>query len=246
METPILHIPFQVKSWDADSNRRMTFAALSRYFQEAAHRHAEKLGFGYERMLGNGMAWVLGRIQIRLIEAPIWEQEVLVETWPKGKDQAYYLRDFRIEDAKGQHMGSATSSWLLIDINNRRPRSFKPLDALAMDIPDRHAIRSLAPRLAPLQGIPEHFQHKVMHSDIDVNGHMNFSQYVRLMEDLFFENGKEYRQIRELNINFLSELHKGDIIDIQRIMNTGDKCCYFSFLNRELNTESARAQILFA
>lgn len=236
---------YEVKSWDIDYAKRLTMQGVARFIQESAYQNAEELGFGYHRMSKNGMTWVMSRIQIRMLDFPYWGDKIVLETWPKGKESAFYLRDFRFVDAKGTHFGSVTSSWLLIDLLKRRPRSFKPLDALSEKLPDRHAIRKSAPKIDPVAGPSDHFQSPVYFSDIDVNGHMNFCRYVKWMEDLSKEASSEYVSIKEVVINFLSELHEGDTVVIHRQIQPADGSCFFSFVSKNLNTESARGWVQF-
>jgi acyl-ACP thioesterase len=154
-----------------------------------------------------------------------------------------YIRDFRILNHKEEHLGSVTSSWLIIDTAKRRPSSFKPLDQMLDGLSDRHAIRTSAAKLPALQSPWETFESKVYPSDIDVNGHVNNTRYIRWACDHLGTPMNKPVQIREITLNFLSELHLDDVVEIHRQKFADDNSMLFSIVNKGLNTESARVSV---
>lgn len=234
---------YTVRSYDADQSGLLTFESLARFLQESAYHHAEALGVGYNRLKANGLGWVLSRLHIRMADPPMWGDHVIVETWPKQKDRIFYIRDFRLLNEKDEHLASVTSSWLVIDMNKRRPSSFKPLDAMLGDLPDRHAIRTAAEKLPALQEPWNIYEHKVFPSDIDVNGHVNNTRYIRWACDHLGSPERKKVQVKEVTLNFLSELHLNDSIEIHRKAFPEGDSYLFSIVNQDLNTESARIQV---
>lgn len=66
--------------------------------------------------------WVLSRLHVQIQKYPLWRDRIQVETWATsrlGGVRAY--RDFRLLDANDEPVGAATSLWLLLDVNTRRP-----------------------------------------------------------------------------------------------------------------------------
>lgn len=81
---------FIIPCYGVDASMFMKPASFMDFAQEAANRHADIMGFGYDNLQETGIAWVLSRIHIRFVKHPVWRDEVDFVTWHKG------LRGFSI------------------------------------------------------------------------------------------------------------------------------------------------------
>ena len=111
---------FEVTSYDTDVSHFLKPGAFMDLAQEIAYVSATSLGFGYEDLQRYGTAWVLSRMHIEFPAPPRWRDEVELQTWHKGFEGPFYVRDFRMLGADGQPAVLATSSWLIIDVESRR------------------------------------------------------------------------------------------------------------------------------
>lgn len=203
---------YHVNWYDADCTGRLSLPALCGFLEETSWRHANHLNIGWTEANKQHNAWVLVRMQMQIDEWPLWNQAIRVVTWPRGVDKLFAYRDFRIEDMKGRILVHVTSTWLVLDIESRRPvRPELVKDALTYILPDR-ALSNDATKL--------NFPHindsnllgeiKVSYPDIDLNGHTNNIRYTEwilrhLPEKLLKEN-----PIKHFAINYLAESHIGD------------------------------------
>ena len=55
-----------------------------------------------------------------VFDKELWRDIVHLKTWHKGAFKVLYLRDFQLFDEAGEALASATTSWLIIDMNTRR------------------------------------------------------------------------------------------------------------------------------
>ncbi len=94
---------------------------MANFFQEMAYHHANQLGFGYDDLKEKQTFWVLSRMKIRIDQYPVWDDKVSVETWHRGMERLFGLRDFRVMDQSGKILGKATTAWLILDSQTRRP-----------------------------------------------------------------------------------------------------------------------------
>ena len=82
--------------------------------------HAVKLGFGRDDLMRDNRFWVLSRIYAVIEKWPVWEDSIIVKTWPNGTDKLFALRNYEVKYPDGRHMASGTSSWLILDRTTKK------------------------------------------------------------------------------------------------------------------------------
>ena len=90
-----------IPCYQTDANWRLKPASFMDLAQEAANSHAAILGFGYDDLIQSRTAWILSRVNIHFIKAPLWRDEVTLTTWHKGLERLFFLRDFILTDKDG-------------------------------------------------------------------------------------------------------------------------------------------------
>ncbi len=146
------------------------------YFQDAASGHACLLGFSVADLLQKNHTWVLSRYQIKICRYPCEGEEVTVRTWRSALDGYHALRDFEAVDEKGMLVAVAGSSWLILNLDSRRPVHIK---AVLDDFPV-HDRRSFPDEFIflPKRGnydLSKPF--RVRMADLDQNRHVNHTVY---------------------------------------------------------------------
>lgn len=200
--------------YDTDRNGHLKMSAIANYLQESAWRHANHLGFGYEDAQKRNEFWVVISLMIRMVGQPGWGQKITVETWPKGVDRLFAYRDFKLMDAGGTVIGAATSAWMILDKDTRRPKNVdlvKPILHLAthQDVLDCNP-----PLLKPLKEIAATEPRKVRFSEVDQHGHVNNIRYIDWSLDAMPDSWHRAHRIRTLVINYLSEVDSDEVIQI--------------------------------
>ncbi len=198
---------FEVMSFQISPEGKLRWAALGDLLQEVAWKHADSREFG-QQLFDKGLVWILSRFDIKVIEMPSWGDKILVKTAGRGVDKLFALREFQVEDYTGKILVNATSAWLLLDRDTKRPRKpekmlpselFKYLDN-SMDTPVK------VPRKENLQPAMEL---EVKPSDLDMNNHVNNVSFIRWIEDFCILN---HIKISELLINYQAEVMMGEKI----------------------------------
>jgi acyl-ACP thioesterase len=200
--------------YDTDRNGHLKMSAIANYLQESAWRHANHLGFGYEDAEKRNEFWVIISLMIRMVEMPEWGRKITVETWPKGIDRLFAYRDFKLMDSTGKVIGAATSGWMILDKDTRRPKNVdiaKPILHLAthQDVLDCNP-----PLLKPLKEITDTEPRKVRFSEVDQHGHVNNIRYIDWSLDALSSEWHRTHRIKTLVINYLSEVDSDDVIQI--------------------------------
>lgn len=206
-----------IPCYDTDASWRLKPTSFMNLAQEAAGRHAVYLGFGYDDLIKSNTAWILSRVHVEFVDAPKWREEVTLNTWHKGLNRLFYLRDFLVTDNEGKARVKATTSWLVLNLETRR----LVRDPMLMEegtVCDENVIETPADKVQmPKDAAPELVRrHAVSYSDIDTNGHTNNAMYMQwAMNSVDYETASS-KPVKEFTINFNHETKAGDVVDIYR------------------------------
>jgi len=178
---------------------------LMNELQNVADYHAEALGRGRTWCKENGCAWVVTHYLVDIDRMPGENQEIEISTWPSRADALRAARDFEIKDVKtGASMVRATSQWVMIDMNTRKPVRIDEVLADWGTLDERVIDR-------PFEKFPE-FEPATTwiayprFDDLDLNQHINNAVYATwAAESLGFEF-RDGHKLRRLDINFKKEI----------------------------------------
>ena len=206
---------FKVRSYECGPDGRATLPTICNLFQEAASLHAASLGFGKGDFAaaGENISWVLTRMVVKMDRYPVWEDELTVETFPRGGRKIVAWRDFEVKDAKGETLGVASSEWMIIDLATRKIHAI-PEKVFAANDPANVPVLGLEPFSKfrfPEGGSgvpPLHFT--AMKSQIDLNEHVNNVHYINWMLEPC-----ESRCPAEMEVVFRSETFAGDVVRVE-------------------------------
>jgi acyl-ACP thioesterase len=209
---------FKVKTYECDSNGKIRIASLMQYLQETAAVHAEELGFGFERLRGINSCWVLSNFRIEIIRLPAWGDELIVQTWPSGYDRVMASREFVGKDRHDNELFRAGSEWMILDRQKNRPKNLFRLD---LDLPkaEEKALSTKLTRLQRHDGYKKADHVCVPYSSIDLNGHVNNTEYVKWGFDALRKAFLIEGDIRNVQISYLSEVFEGNELDV--LVSTG-------------------------
>ena len=88
-------------------------------------------------------------MRIKIDHYPVWDDRVRVETWHRGMERIFGLRDFRVESISGDTLGMASTAWLILDSKTRRP--IRIIDEVLQNSKGDETITNLT-NLLPLRG----------------------------------------------------------------------------------------------
>jgi acyl-ACP thioesterase len=115
-----------VESFDVDLYGRLKPHVLFSYLLNSAWNHANGSNYGYAELMARNLMWVLIKFQMVVRDQPKWHDQLSIETWGKGIERLYALRDFSVRSPSGETLVSATSSWLILESpTGRNPLVFR-------------------------------------------------------------------------------------------------------------------------
>ncbi len=205
---------YRVNWSDSDAGGRLSLPGLFGAMQETAWHHANHIGFGFESFTESKQVWVLVRLLVKMDYFPRWEEPFLIDTWPRGSEGLTAYREFRIHKPDGTTIGLATSSWMILDAETRRPRKDERLKEFNTWVNQEQTLGGEAPRIMMPEQTESFGFHKVRASDVDQHGHVNNANYVRMAMDAF--PVKQFRDAEpsQFCINYLAEAFEGDEIEL--------------------------------
>lgn len=223
---------FFVKSYEVDYNKRTKLNSLFNYMQEAAYNHACRLGAGYEELTRQGFLWVLSRVKIQIERYPEWEEKIKLETWPKGVNRLFALRDFIFRDERNQSIALATSAWLVLDSDTMKLQKVQSLPFSLPDNDGRYALNEELGKLDNQSIFDFEAERTAVYSDIDVNQHVNNAKYVEWILDCFSQEAFLNKHLKSLQLNYLSQTRLGERITLKRgSYNGNSKISYVEAVN---------------
>ncbi len=204
----------RIRSYDVDFTKRATMEALSRYFLDAAWRHAELLGVGYRALASVGKLWVLSRLLMRVDRYPAWDEPAHIYTWPAPARLALAMRHFEIVDAGGFRLAAGVSAWLVLDVKTRRPQRLEKLLSGVGSLPERRALSEDPQKLPLFRPLSSGQDRIVQYSDVDANGHLNSARFLSWLVDTHPVEFHRNREACRVEINFVGEGLAGESLAV--------------------------------
>jgi acyl-ACP thioesterase len=207
---------FTIQPYQVDFQQKVTLMGLGYYLLESAGLHADERAFGLRDLLKMRKAWFLTRFSIQMEDYPLQYQQIRIETWVQDVGDVFTSRNFHILNEKGERIGSAGSSWAMIDLRTRKPVFLKEyLSDAHVESGREGAFKTeKVPPLHPEAPVWKRYQ--VTYSDLDIMRHVNSIRYIQWVLDLFPLDLFERRSVRRIDINYMAETVFGDEVAFRK------------------------------
>jgi acyl-ACP thioesterase len=203
-----------IRFGNVDRSDRLTMGAAFGFFQETAISHAASLGVGRDALAKAGQGWILSRISVFMESRPRYRDTVTVESWPRGSEKLFALRDYDMRDASGSPVIRGRSGWLILDIARRRPlRVQQVMEKLPLN-DGINAMAASSPSLSARENLMKVGERRAGYSDIDYYGHVNNARYIQWIQDILDPDMLDKADQLRLDVNYLSEVLPGELVDL--------------------------------
>ena len=158
---------------------------------------------------------------------------MVVETWPKGISKLFALRDFVVRTADGVDAVRATSAWLTLDLESKRPR--RPQEVMRQEVmlENEHAIAEMPGKLALPENLEVTDTRTARYSDLDVNRHVNNARYVDWLFDALPPADQVRMAFSELTVQFTGESRYGERLEVRTAAADREDLVYASIVSGE-------------
>jgi len=206
------HDRFRVRSYETDPLGRLQVPILCKLLQEAATAHAAILGVAVETLIENGVAWVLSRLHLEMQRWPTPDEHIVIETWPEAANRLFTERRFEVFDASDCSIGTASTLWLILDLERRRPvrlpaHVVKRLGELGLGSEPQRFGDLVTP-----DPLDRELAFTVRRSDLDSAEHVNNTSYVEWAIEAVPDEVWSTAELAELEVQFVSECHQGQTV----------------------------------
>ena len=232
MSTLKMNREFFIYTKDVDSNDIIKPHAISEMFQDMAALHANELGCGYEACKENSLAWIILYNKIEIVKPPKYFTDVIVETWPKPHRRIEHNREYLMKDKDNNVLVKGISNWAIINYETRSiVRKGYEFDGEYETFTN---YSEPAKRKLELDEslIKDHFEYTTTCDDLDHNGHVNNTRYLKMIFDhLKLFRDKKY--INYIEIAYIKEAKFEETIKIGYNKIDNDKYIFIGYINEE-------------
>ena len=221
----------------------MKLPSLLNFLQEAAGEHANKLKFGVHDLNMSNDTWVLSRMRVEINRWPEIGENIMVETWPKGFDRLFAIRDFRVYDSKGEVLVRASSYWLVVDRISKRPKMMTNISKELIN-PEISAIDQKLEKITVTKNTDFYFSKKTVSSEIDVNGHVNNVYYSEWIFNTLPAKILKERNLICYEINYMAEVFVDEMVEVELGWDQTAENLMLGSVKRG-NKEVCRVKLLF-
>lgn len=208
---------FKILAFMVDSRREVGMPAIADLFQEVANNHAFNRSLDFYNMRERGLYWVLSRMRLRLYRRAQWQETLKFQTWVTTMSP-FPHRHLEVVDAQNEVVAQAYTIWLSLDATTHQPRR---LQGEQVPLSDKKTGLEPPGRIAPLETGVVRSERKVMHSDLDMLGHVNNVKYLQWMLDDIGQT-PEAPHYNEIEINYLNQVfHNQTVMLRSHVDDTG-------------------------
>ena len=203
---------YKVKFHECNSNEILGASSTFKYIQEAAMCQLNTQKPTYNELLKQGKAYILSAIRVEMYYPVFAYEDITVRSWACPSKGVSFVRSYEME-RDGEIVCEAVSSWALVSVKDKKLIRVDDVDTSGYytdeAIKTEHPVRIRIPSALPMTLMGEY---TVKYSDIDINGHVNNTNYADILCD--FIPDIEQLRIKSVGMNFVSDTAKDDEIKI--------------------------------
>ena len=204
---------YNIRSYECDKNNNLRILTLMNILQDIADDNAALLGFGLDFCIKNGMTWVGSNYVLDIKRLPKIHENITIETWPSARNRLSAYRDFEVFGEDGKPIIKASSQWILLNLEKKRPVSVEE-NLPIKEVVNERAIETDFPKMPEIERVDEDFKFRVRFDDIDINKHINNAVYILWATEAVNPEFRLNHNPKKININFRKEGYMGEKIEV--------------------------------
>lgn len=203
---------FEIHYYEVNKFLEASPVSIMNYLQELAISHSQSVGYGIKRLMDEQRAWVLTRLNVKIERYPIWGEKIKAKTWPSSFQRCFGIREFIVTDEAGKDIIFATSEWIFLDTEKRKPVRAHDEMGNIYGVKNKRALEDTFNEQYSLEKEDFTKEFSVRRSDIDTNEHVNNTKYMEwVLEALPMDLYNDYI-LKYIDIRYMKELLLDDDI----------------------------------
>lgn len=231
---------YLIKSYECDKNNHLRLLTLLNIFQDMAGTHAYKMGVGIDFCIEHKLAWVGSNYHIKINSLPQMHQKVMVVSWPAVENKLTAIREFQVVNKLGEILVNASSQWVLISAEKKRPVFLRDNLPEYTIVPER-VLQTDFPKMKEIERTDYEAEFTVRFDDIDLNNHVNNAVYILWATEAVKPEFRMSHIPSELEVTFKKECLWGEEVAIKTQME--DKKSMHSIVSKKDGRELCRIDI---
>ncbi len=225
--------------YDCNQSGELALWSYMAWCGEIGGLHLDVRGITREAMLREGHVFLLSQLSYEMFKPAKYGENCILKTWESAISGVKFIRSYSLENESGEILCRSTSSWILVDPENRkilRPKEYRHEFLLTGD--------DVYPKLSRLK-MPEYektAEHITVYSELDENHHLNNSYYGRLLID-YAPAGFIGKPVKKAEIQFINEARLNDIINIHTAITGENSYAMYGTFNDGRKCFEAVAQV---
>jgi len=226
---------YNIHYYEVDIHKKALITSIIDYLGDMAMYQSEILGVGIDHLKESKMAWVLYKWDITIELYPLLNESIKVKTFAYSFKKFYAYRKYEIIDIEGKKIGYASSVWILINTDRRRPiRITKDMyEVYGIDESNDASIE-----IEDIKSINEVHSEKcfqVRYSDIDTNMHVNNVKYVAWALETVPKDVVLNCELKNIKVTYEKETTYGETIKVSTevIREESKIICIHKIVNEE-------------
>lgn len=219
---------YYLRASDFDRRLKLFPSSVLGLFQDAAGKHAEELGVGFDILKARELFWVIVKMRFQIVHDPNLYDQVRVETWPLPPRKVGFQREYLMFGARGELLIRGSSEWVLVHSEKRRimrvPDIYPAIEFCADEV---FSDKTTKVPLLGSDGTSMHEENKYHvvpgFTTIDMNQHVNNAKYADFALDAIDPASNEF--IDSFQIDYHREVQEGAELNIlvrRNNLNTTD------------------------
>ena len=202
---------------DIGVNNEISNKAILRIMEDVSGFHSASIGYGLFEIETKKRAWMILDWKMKVIKRPKYMDEIKAETWSRKVERLYAYRDFQLKDKDGNIIAIATSRWIFVDTDRRRPvRLTSDISDLYESEPDKCVFEEEIEDVKCENYLFEK-DYYIQRRDIDMNEHMHNLNYLDMAYEILPEDIYKNKVFDNVRIVYKKEIVYGEKVE-----------CYYS------------------
>lgn len=225
---------YAVRYSEVDASGRLRLDSLCHLLQDIAGKHAHAMGVSVPQLIPQNKTWVLTKLELAISQLPAWQETIEIVTWPATTEKFFAFRDFTISDANGQQIGAASTAWVLINLEKRRPMRLPPAILALHPEKASRALPTPFQKFSCRGQVVHELRRRAVYLDLDFNQHVNNVQYIRWMVESLPPAFLAAHAVKHLQVEFRADATAGHLIE-SRVYAEGETAVPVIYSHRLVN-----------